>query len=119
MQDGLHGHEPLYFFQFPHPFPTFVSPSTVSAEDKGKGKETNSELLEVTSKKVSFAPDVKPAAPSGLSGQSTPAQPGQTDAEPTVEGVIGQLEVYASGIVKMRLSNGILLDVSSELTFPM
>jgi DNA-directed RNA polymerase III subunit RPC4 len=28
-----------------------------------------------------------------------------------VDGVIGQLEIYQSGAVKMRLGNGILLDV--------
>jgi len=28
-----------------------------------------------------------------------------------VDGVIGQLEIYQSGAVKMRLANGILLDV--------
>ena len=30
-----------------------------------------------------------------------------------VDGVIGQLEIYQSGAVKMRLANGILLDVSA------
>lgn len=50
---------------------------------------------------------------------STPAVPPQGAAkkpepEPDekVEGIIGQLEVYESGAVKMRLSNGIAMDVS-------
>ena len=30
-----------------------------------------------------------------------------------VDGVIGNLEIYQSGAVKMRLANGILLDVSA------
>lgn len=28
-----------------------------------------------------------------------------------IDGIIGQLEIYRSGVVKMRLANGILLDV--------
>jgi DNA-directed RNA polymerase III subunit RPC4 len=32
-----------------------------------------------------------------------------------VDGVIGQLEIYRSGAVKMRLANGILLDVRVAL----
>jgi RNA polymerase III RPC4 len=30
---------------------------------------------------------------------------------PKSDGIIGQLEIYRSGVVKMRLANGILLDV--------
>lgn len=34
-----------------------------------------------------------------------------TQQETHVDGLIGQLEIYESGAVKMRLHNGILLDV--------
>lgn len=70
------------------------------------------------SKRVTFAPDVKPS-----SGPNTPAAtpaPETATAESAkepkpderIDGVIGQLEIHQSGAVKMRLENGILLDVS-------
>ena len=62
---------------------------------------------------------MKPPAPSSNASQQPTAQPGgaeesRKEGEPPVEGVIGQLEVYESGTVKMRLANGILLDVSVQ-----
>ena len=69
-------------------------------------------------KKVTFAPDVKSA-----SGTSTPSSTpditkvddGESDPNanvcPNLDGIIGSLEIYESGAVKMRLDNGILLDV--------
>lgn len=74
--------------------------------DKGKGKAVD------VPKKVTFA------TPDGTgSGTATPtAKPDDPAAEkipdPPVDGIIGQLELYRSGAIKMRLSNGILLDVS-------
>jgi len=35
------------------------------------------------------------------------------ELEPKVDGVIGQLEVHRSGAVKMRLGNGIVMDVTA------
>lgn len=70
-----------------------------------------------TPKKVSFAPDVKPdiasvASGSGASGSRTPSTvPSEPEPAQPLDGVIGQLEVYRSGAVKIRLANGILLDV--------
>jgi DNA-directed RNA polymerase III subunit RPC4 len=55
-------------------------------------------------KHVSFSADTKPPA----------AVPEDVDKEKPsahVDGAIGQLEIYQSGAVKMRLANGILLDV--------
>ena len=100
----------IYFFQFPPNFPRFVSPLSTATEppvptvDKGKGKAVD------TPKKVTFA------TPDG-SGTSTPTtKPEEPAAEkipdPLIDGIVGQLELYRSGAVKMRLSNGILLDVS-------
>ncbi|KAG6815798.1 hypothetical protein H0H87_011242 [Tephrocybe sp. NHM501043] len=93
--------ERLYFFQFPSPFPTFVSPGAASSDpvedvpmaDAGAGK------------KVAFTNPVK--------AEGGPAKAlGEVEvAPPKVEGVIGNLEVYRSGVVKMRLANGIVLDV--------
>ncbi len=61
-------------------------------------------------KKVTFAPDVKSEAPTALKSSSVIAEPKPKPTEP-VDGLIGQLEVYRSGAVKMRLANNILLDV--------
>jgi DNA-directed RNA polymerase III subunit RPC4 len=56
-------------------------------------------------KHVSFSADTKPpaAVPEDVDKEKPPAH---------VDGVIGQLEIYQSGAVKMRLANSILLDVS-------
>jgi DNA-directed RNA polymerase III subunit RPC4 len=67
-------------------------------------------------RKVSFAADTKPPGPSGdPAGASTDAE--QAKDTPKIDGVIGQLEVYRSGAVKMRLSNGILMDVRLILIY--
>jgi len=85
-----------------------VAEPSVPVVDKGKGKAVD------VPKKVTFA------TPDGLglgSGTATPtAKPDDSAADkipdPPVDGIIGQLEVYHSGAIKMRLANGILLDVS-------
>lgn len=63
-------------------------------------------------RKVSFAADTKPAASTSGStiteNQVGPEAPKET---PKVDGVIGHIEVYRSGMVKMRLGNGIVLNV--------
>ena len=53
-------------------------------------------------KKVTFAEDVKPAATENVEAEQGPVP---------VDGVIGQLEIHRSGAVKMRLANGIVMDV--------
>jgi DNA-directed RNA polymerase III subunit RPC4 len=65
-------------------------------------------------KKVSFAADAKPGSASSSRLTSVvPESVADSEAKPTaLDGVIGQLEVYQSGAVKMRLHNGIVLDVS-------
>ena len=87
-------------FQFPAPFPTFIQ-SNIMDVDQRPNK---------TEKKVTFAPDVKQDA---SSSQATPVLPETTEpiSSRHVSGAIGQLEVYRSGAVKMRLANDILLDV--------
>jgi len=74
--------------------------------DKGKGKAVD------VPKKVTFATPDGPG-----SGTATPTmKPDDPTAEripdSPVDGIIGQLELYRSGAIKMRLNNGILLDVS-------
>ena len=94
--------ERLYFFQFPKPFPTFVSQLVPTPFDPSE--KANPPTGE--SKRVSFSADTKPpaAVPEDVDKEKPPAN---------VDGVIGQLETYQSGAVKMRLANGILLDVSA------
>lgn len=75
------------------------------------------QVLPTTPKKVSFAPDSKPpqsessttsALTSAISeSQTKPAE----EADPKVDGIIGQLEIHQSGAVKLRLGNGIVMDV--------
>ncbi|KAG7093882.1 hypothetical protein E1B28_007521 [Marasmius oreades] len=87
----------LYFFQFPSPFPTFQSQSSSNVEPS---------VPNLTFKKVAFAPDVKP--------EQTNTSEQKEDSERSIDGVIGRLEVYKSGDVKMRLANGILFDVTAS-----
>ncbi|PPQ65472.1 hypothetical protein CVT26_000112 [Gymnopilus dilepis] len=93
--------ERLYFFQFPSPFPTFMAKETAAMDVD--------QAPVAPEKKVSFAPDVKPGA-STESSRTPSVVPSEPSASSPVDGVIGQLEVYKSGVVKMRLANGILLD---------
>jgi len=93
--------EKLYLFQFPTPFPTFSSEmSTVSASDQ---------IPAVEGKKVSFAADTKPDR-SSSSPSVVPSEPKKVEP---ISGVIGQLEIYRSGTVKIRLSNDILLNLNA------
>lgn len=101
LQDQSLQQERLYFFQFPSPFPTFVSKSSEPSNDPGEV----SHEPEPQVKRVSFSADTKPPAP-------VPDDVDKDQPPPHVDGVIGQLEIYKSGAVKMRLANGILLDVS-------
>jgi DNA-directed RNA polymerase III subunit RPC4 len=65
-----------------------------------------------TEKKVTFAPDAKSDASSSRATSDLP-ETIQAKVSERVSGAIGQLEVYRSGAVKMRLANDILLDVLS------
>ncbi|KAJ3814304.1 RNA polymerase III RPC4-domain-containing protein [Lentinula aff. lateritia] len=84
----------LCLFQFPSPFPTF-------SEQPSDTVQTDAPVTP-GSKKVTFAPDVKPET----DGLSSTAEVKELD------GLIGHLEVYRSGARKIRLANGIVLDVS-------
>jgi len=92
----------LYFFQFPSPFPTFELEEQ-PADVKGKAPE----------KRVTFTSDTKPPGVNGTGGtqDAGEAEKAGEAAQPKPSGQIGQLEVYASGAVKIRLGNNVLLDV--------
>jgi DNA-directed RNA polymerase III subunit RPC4 len=95
--DDIRG-EKLYLFQFPTPFPTFSSKMTnvPSSDQTPEGK------------KVSFTADTNLNASSSL----LPVAPSEPKKVEHISGVIGQLEMYRSGAVKIRLANGILLNVN-------
>jgi DNA-directed RNA polymerase III subunit RPC4 len=93
--------ELLYFFQFPAPFPSFASKDAAPPDSKGKRPQDEG-------RHVSFSEDTKEPE------KDSAERPEELDdGKPPehVDGVIGQLEVYQSGAVKMRLANGIVLDV--------
>lgn len=116
VQDTDFRQERLYFFQFPSPFPTFLpKPSaTPGATPIIVDEPTAGDIVTSPPKKVSFAADVKPSSVTSSRPTSAAPEAGpNSDANLTVlDGVIGQLEVYQSGAVKMRLEGGIVLDVS-------
>lgn len=112
-QDGGGTGERLYFFQFPRPFPQFFSPTAAASKEKDGAPVSEDQA----GKKVSFAQGTKPPAAGAQATSNTPGNSGVTkepEPEEKVEGIIGQLEVYESGAVKMRLANGIVLDVRSS-----
>jgi DNA-directed RNA polymerase III subunit RPC4 len=112
----------LYFFQFPSPFPSFLPMLQSGRNDSERAKSTSMAMDKnhpgVTvsvnppadpggdphtlkrPKSVTFAPETK--APTVI-----------TEADDLVMGgVIGRLDIYRSGKVKMCLGNGIALEVS-------
>ncbi|KAI0661454.1 RNA polymerase III RPC4-domain-containing protein [Cubamyces menziesii] len=106
--------ERLYFFQFPRPFPVFQAPESENAALKGKAKEEGAPGEEA-GKKVTFAEDTKPPAPAAAApaAANVPGAPDKGTEQPKVDGVVGQLEIYESGAVKLRMGNGIVMDVTA------
>src|SRR5882762_6751701 len=79
-------HERLYFFQFPAPFPSFVSRDAVSSSSKGKEPQNEG-------RHVSFAENTKEP----VEGNAEHTEDVNEEKRPEhVDGVIGQLEVYQS-----------------------
>ncbi|KAJ6474600.1 RNA polymerase III RPC4-domain-containing protein [Mycena vitilis] len=109
-EDPTMREERLYFFQFPSPFPTFSPPAVAVPDDIP-------EVVDTGVKKVSFADDVKAGSlPGSARGSMAPPETPAVDKveeNPVIDGLIGTLEVYRSGAVKMRLQNGMLLDVTA------
>ncbi|KAI0954065.1 hypothetical protein AcW1_006665 [Taiwanofungus camphoratus] len=102
--------ERLYFFQFPSPFPTFVS-NTPPPPDPAPAEEKREEE---SGKRVTFAQDTKPPAPGPSNTPNTTTPQVKAEKEQAkIDGIIGQLEIYQSGAVKMRLGNGIVMDVTA------
>lgn len=100
----------LYFFQFPDPFPRFIDPSVPTIPTPAIETIAASPIAAPSgsTKKVSFGVT---GSSKQAKGHSEPTAELKIHSQPRVDGVIGQLEVYRSGAVKMRLANGILLDV--------
>jgi len=97
--------ERLYLFQFPSPFPSFAPPGgfppppPTDGISDGAASSSNSQPVPLSVK----------GEPGSLKTAASRQQ--MTATEPTLDGVIGELLVYRSGAVKMRLASGILLDV--------
>ncbi|KAJ7224429.1 RNA polymerase III RPC4-domain-containing protein [Mycena pura] len=102
-EDATLREERLYFFQFPSPFPSFVPPAA-AADTVAPPAAT----VETNVKRVSFADDVKSGSLS-----KEPTENPKAEEPSLIDGIIGSLEVYRSGAVKLRLQNGILLDVTA------
>ena len=66
------------------------------------------QMPEAGGKKVSFTTDTKLDASPNLPSVA-PSEPKKVER---ISGVIGQLEIYKSGAVKIRLANDILLNVN-------
>ena len=66
------------------------------------------QIPEVGGKKVSFTADTKLDASSSLPS-AAPSEPKKVEH---ISGLIGQLEIYRSGTVKIRFANDILLNVN-------
>jgi hypothetical protein len=78
--------------------------------------EVDGESQEAKSQKASFALDVD--VPTGSSGEAPEDAQKDKDKDapdPKLDGIIGRLEIYRSGVVKMRIGNDIVLDVSTDL----
>ncbi|KAH8832588.1 RNA polymerase III RPC4-domain-containing protein [Flagelloscypha sp. PMI_526] len=101
----------LYFFQFPSPFPSFQAPPSEELLVKDEP------MSSPPKKAVSFAPDDSGIPTPSTSGLNKPTDLTKVDDKPPnapqIDGIIGQLEIYKSGAVKMRLKNGILLEVNA------
>lgn len=104
--------EKLYFFQFPSPFPTFApaqddiidvdapeTPETGQKSPESKGK----------AKAVSWAAGVKKEEEDD---KSRVRDNSKNPHASQIDGVIGQMEMYSNGEVKIRLGEGVLMTVS-------
>lgn len=89
----------LYFFQFPSPFPSFEDRNIVG----GIGA-TQDATDKASEKRVSFTADTKDDEEKGKD------QPSIESMRSVITGEIGQLEIFESGAVKIRLGN-LLYDV--------
>jgi len=117
----------LFVFQFPRPFPTFKStavvgedamdvdstpqstalPSALKSEKaKGKEKATDpSSTVASSSRHVAFADEVKPL-------DEFDEEKKETSKKIPLDGLVGALEVYSDGTMKMRFGDNIVMNVS-------
>jgi DNA-directed RNA polymerase III subunit RPC4 len=63
--------------------------------------------------KVSFAESTKGQTLSDDEGDSQPKVKTEEDTQKPSGGIIGQLEIHRSGLIKMRLGDGIVMEVRS------
>ncbi|QRV89027.1 DNA-directed RNA polymerase III subunit C4 [Ceratobasidium sp. AG-Ba] len=101
----------LYYFQFPNPFPKFELPPTEAPT------AIDVDMVDLSTQKgkqkVTFAENAKEQTLSD-DDEERPAQvKTEEDADKPTGGIIGQLEIYRSGLIKMRLGNGIVMEVTA------
>ncbi|KAG9126279.1 hypothetical protein FRC07_004131 [Ceratobasidium sp. 392] len=104
----------LYYFQFPRPFPTFELPTTETQGpiDVDMADTPGPSSVQKGKQKVSFADSTKGQSLSDDEG-TQPKVKAEEDSEKPPGGIIGQLEIYRSGLIKMRLGNGIVMEVTA------
>jgi DNA-directed RNA polymerase III subunit RPC4 len=104
--------EQLFSFQFPAPSPEFSLGPFWTAQ-------SSADLEAASTRKVTFAAGISTQPVMSSSGAIKHSDSEVKDSD-SVDGVIGQLELYRNGIAKLRLANGVLLEVSSAtpLAFP-
>ncbi|KAG9087937.1 hypothetical protein FRC06_002300 [Ceratobasidium sp. 370] len=105
----------LYYFQFPRPFPTFEPPTvdTQSPIDVDMADAPESSSSQKGKQKVSFADSTKGQSLSDDEGDNQPRIKAEEDSEKPSGGIIGQLEIYRSGLIKMRLGDGVVMEVTA------
>ncbi|KAG9099656.1 hypothetical protein FS749_000718 [Ceratobasidium sp. UAMH 11750] len=105
----------LYYFQFPRPFPTFELPTTDTQDpiDVDMTDAPQSSSGHKGKQKVSFAENTKGRSLSDDEDDNQPKVKTEEDSEKPSGGIIGQLEIYRSGLIKMRFGDGIVMEVAA------
>ncbi|KAK2463712.1 hypothetical protein APHAL10511_004463 [Amanita phalloides] len=107
-QDLSNHGQNFLFFQFPTPFPVFLPNS-------GSGMQNAADPLSPLSTKDAAPTQSIESTNLATHSTTSPELSNDVQAHDTVDGVIGQLEVYRSGAIKFRFTNGILLDVNAAI----
>ncbi|KAG8881554.1 hypothetical protein FRB97_009388 [Tulasnella sp. 331] len=108
--------EKLYFFQFPSPFPAFAPSLDVVIDVNASGQDesihsSSTDAKQIKGKAVSWAPGVKPEDEDIKSSRKLTGGKNKSSSE--IDGVIGQMEIYENGEVKIRLGEGALMTVKA------
>ncbi|KAF8603851.1 hypothetical protein BDV93DRAFT_493014 [Ceratobasidium sp. AG-I] len=105
----------LYYFQFPNPFPTFEAQSKTSdsTADVEMSDVSGPSSAQKGKQKVSFAESTKSQPLSDDEDDLRKIKPENDEETNLSGGIIGQLEIHRSGLIKMRLGDGIVMEVTA------